>query len=47
MHDVFNPQSEITGKALEEMNSDRRFATLCALQSCFRARVSPKYWRAG
>ena len=47
MHDVFDPQSDTTRKALEEMNSDRRFATLCSLQSCFRARVSPKYWRAG
>lgn len=47
MHDVFDPQSDTTRKALEEMNSDKRFATLCALQSCFRARVSPKYWRTG
>jgi len=45
MHDVFDPQSDITRDALKEMNSDKRFATLCALQSCFRARVSPKYWR--
>ncbi len=25
----------------------KRFAALCALQHCFRARVSPKYWRTG
>lgn len=47
MHDVFEPRGERAQQALEELQSDRRFATLCALQSCFRARVSPKYWRTG
>ncbi len=47
MHDVFDPQSDLTRDALKEMSSDKRFASLCALQSCFRARVSPKYWRTG
>lgn len=47
MHDVFDPQAEATRKMLESMNSDRRFVTLCALQGCFRARVSPKPWRIG
>lgn len=47
MHDVFDPQAEISRDALKALNSDKRFATLCALQSCFRARVSPKYWRTG
>lgn len=47
MHQVFDPQGEISRDALKALNSDVRFARLCALQSCFRARVSPKYWRIG
>ncbi len=47
MHDVFEPGGEAAQQALEALKSDHRFTTLCALQSCFRARVSPKYWRAG
>lgn len=47
MHEVFDPQGDAAKDALEALNSDKRFATLCALQACFRARVSPKYWRAG
>jgi hypothetical protein len=47
MHDVFDPQGEKANTALKELNTDKRFATLCALQACFRARVSPKYWRMG
>jgi hypothetical protein len=47
MHEVFEPRGKETKTALETMNSDRRFVTLCVLQNCFRARVSPKYWRMG
>jgi hypothetical protein len=47
MHDVFDPTDGPAREALAALNSDRRFATLCALQQCFRARVSPKYWRIG
>lgn len=47
MHDVFDPRGEAAKSAFEAMNADGRFANLCALQSCFRARVSPKYWRTG
>jgi hypothetical protein len=45
MHDVFDPQGEAASEAFEAVNADPRFSRLCALQSCFRARVSPKYWR--
>jgi hypothetical protein len=45
MHDVFDPQGDEAKSAQKELNSDVRFAILCALQNCFRARVSPKYWR--
>ncbi|GEP43388.1 hypothetical protein [Brevifollis gellanilyticus] len=47
MHDVFEPGSEAAQQALHSLHSDHQFTMLCALQSCFRARVSPKYWRAG
>lgn len=47
MHDVFDPRGEPAKDALDAMKSDKRFARLCALQSCFRARVSPKPWRIG
>lgn len=47
MHDVFDPQGQAAKEALESLNSDKRFARMCALQSCFRARVSPKFWRIG
>jgi hypothetical protein len=45
MHALFDPNSETSKSALEALNSDRLFAQLCAIQGCFRARVSPKYWR--
>lgn len=47
MHDVFDPDGEIAQQALDTLGSDPNFSRLCALQSCFRARVSPKYWRTG
>ncbi|MCU0796670.1 MAG: hypothetical protein MUF31_12145 [Akkermansiaceae bacterium] len=47
MHGVFDPRDEATGSMLHAMNSDPRFVRLCALQNCFRARISPKYWRMG
>lgn len=47
MHEVFEPRSESTKNALTDLDSDRRFVHLCLLQNCFRARVSPKYWRIG
>ncbi|MBK8092960.1 MAG: hypothetical protein IPK32_13480 [Verrucomicrobiaceae bacterium] len=47
MHDVFDPQGDAAESALNECSADIRFVTLCKLQACFRARVSPKYWRMG
>lgn len=47
MHDVFDPKDEATTSVLRALDSDERFIRLCALQDCFRARVSPKYWRIG
>lgn len=47
MHDVFDPQGDVAKSALNALHSDKRFVNLCAIQACFRARVSPKYWRMG
>jgi len=45
VHDVFDPAGEAAKEALEGLNADKMFARLCAVQGCFRARISPKYWR--
>jgi hypothetical protein len=47
MHAVYDPAGEQTRAAFKAVQTDLRFARLCALQHCFRARVSPKYWRMG
>jgi hypothetical protein len=44
-HDVFNPTSAAVQQAMEELGADKRYKLLCASQSCFRARLTPKPWR--
>lgn len=39
--------SEETRAFFDEIGADQAYARLCAAQRCFRARVSPKPWRAG
>lgn len=45
MHDVFDPAGDAAREALAELSADKVFVRLCAVQGCFRARVSPKSWR--
>ena len=45
MHDVFDPAGEAAKEGLEALNADKVFMRLCTIQGCFRARISPKYWR--
>ncbi len=45
MHEVFDPAGSPAKDAFDELKADKAFANLCAVQGCFRARVSPKYWR--
>ncbi|MDB6004333.1 MAG: hypothetical protein JWR15_1320 [Prosthecobacter sp.] len=45
MHDVFDPAGDAVKEAMEALNADQMFVRLCVMQRCFRARVSPKYWR--
>jgi len=46
-HDLFDPRSEATLDALNEMGSDPLYVRLCKAQQCFRARLTPKPWRCG
>lgn len=44
-HDVFNPTSPAVQQVMKELGADERYKRLCASQSCFRARLTPKPWR--
>jgi hypothetical protein len=45
-HDVFNPTSAAVQQVvMTELGADQRYKMLCASQSCFRARLTPKPWR--
>jgi hypothetical protein len=46
-HDLFDPKSQATLDALEQMGSDPLYIRLCKAQECFRARLTPKPWRCG
>ncbi|HEX6813513.1 MAG TPA: hypothetical protein VF384_17975 [Planctomycetota bacterium] len=47
LHKTFEPDAESTQQFLRALGSDRAYVLMCALQSCFRARVSGKPWRMG
>jgi hypothetical protein len=42
---TFDPISRESEDILRELQSDPRYATLCRIQKCYRARLSPKPWR--
>lgn len=44
-HTLFDPESPLVTKIMEELACDNRYRRLCAIQSCFRARLTPKYYR--
>jgi hypothetical protein len=44
-HALFDPNEEIVKQIMNELQCDNRYTRLCAIQSCFRARLTPKYWR--
>jgi hypothetical protein len=46
-HDTFDPVSSGTQQLLASLGSDPLYATLCRVQACFRARLTPKPWRIG
>lgn len=43
--DLYDPDAEATKQLLEEFNSDKLYIRMCRAQSCFRARLTPKFWR--
>ena len=42
---TFKPKSSESSLILEYFNSDPLYTKLCSAQDCFRARLTPKYWR--
>lgn len=46
-HDLFNPTAEAVQQVMHDLGADNRYRLLCAAQSCFRARLTPKPWRIG
>ncbi len=47
MHQVFDPRSSIVAECFSAVGADPIYVRMCFNQNCFRARVSPKPWRAG
>lgn len=45
LHTTFDPASEATQQLLQALGTDPAYAQMCALQRCFRARLSGKPWR--
>lgn len=47
LHATYDPRSEATQQLLRALSTDPAYLQMCALQACFRARVSGKPWRMG
>lgn len=44
---TFDPQSDEAQALLAHLGADPKYVLLCRVQRCFRARLTPKPWRAG
>lgn len=44
---AFAPDDPATDALLETLHCDPKYRLLCRIQKCFRARLTPKPWRAG
>lgn len=44
---AYAPESQEARELLLQLGSDPLYIRLCHAQECFRARVSPKFWRCG
>lgn len=42
---LFDPLDEDSRNILAALRADKRYATLCRVQKCYRARLTPKSWR--
>lgn len=47
LHRTFDPRSSEAADFFKATGTDPQFASMCRVQNCFRARVSPKPWRTG
>lgn len=47
LHRTYDPTSPEVRELFEVLAVDRAYAQMCALQACFRARLSAKPWRIG
>jgi hypothetical protein len=47
VHAAFDASDEATYEFMDHVGADPLYVRMCRLQKCFRARVSPKPWRAG
>ena len=43
----YDPLSEESKQLLSDISSDPLYVKLCQVQECFRARLTPKFWRCG
>jgi hypothetical protein len=44
-HAYFDPKAQATEDVLAALGCDPLYVKLCKTQECFRARLTPKYWR--
>ncbi len=47
LHSGFDADGDDTAEFMRHVTADPLYARMCRVQRCFRARVSPKPWRAG
>ncbi len=47
VHRTFAPREPDVDRLFAALAADRLYATMCRLQHCFRARLTPKPWRIG
>ncbi|MFK7740759.1 MAG: hypothetical protein AB8H80_10580 [Planctomycetota bacterium] len=47
LHQTFDPTSEAVQSLFRDLQTDPAYAQMCALQNCFRARLTAKPWRIG
>jgi len=44
-HTVFDPETAASNGVFDALGADPLYRRLCQTQKCFRARLTPKYWR--
>lgn len=44
-HKIFDPVSEEVQQVFDALGTDPLYQKLCKVQECFRARLTPKFWR--